>query len=139
MINLDYFWKKKTLLSFVAIILVVVIHNSTINQYSLSPDFFTNFTNFIHNFFAYDFGAIAVPLFFFLAGIAFFRNYKPKLYLKKLRSRFKTLLIPFLIWNIISLLFAIICTYTPLSQFITGRELFTPSFQNIFEGIFYYK
>ena len=137
--QLAYYWKKKTILSFVAIILVVIIHNSAINQYNISPDFLTSFTTFIHNFFAYGIGAIAVPIFFFISGISMFRNYRPNLYTQKLKSRIKTLLIPYLIWNTIGLLFTILYTYTPLSNIISGREFFEPTVRNILEGIFLYK
>ena len=135
--QLTYYWKKKTILSFVAIILVVIIHNSAINQYNISPGFFTNLTTFIHNFFAYGIGAIAVPIFFFISGISMFRNYRPNP--QKLKSRIKALLIPYLIWNIIGLLCAILDTYTPLSNIISGREFFEPTIKNILEGIFLYK
>ena len=137
--QLAYYWKKKTILSFVAIILVVIIHNSAINQYNISPDFLTSFTTFIHNFFAYGIGAIAVPIFFFISGISMFRDYRPNLYPQKLKSRIKTLLIPYLIWNTVGLLFAILYTYTPLSNIISGREFFEPTVRNILEGIFLYK
>ena len=137
--SLDYFWKKKTILSFIAVVFIVIIHNSATNQYALTPDFFTQTTNGLHTFFAYIIGSVAVPFFFFVSGIAFFRNYQQNLYFKKLQSRIKTILIPYLIWNIIGLLFAIIYTYTPLSSYISGRELFDPSVKNIFEGIFLYK
>ena len=136
---LDYFWKKKTILSFVAVVFIVIIHNSATNQYTLTPDFFTQTTNGLHTFFAYIIGSIAVPFFFFVSGIAFFRNYQQNLYFKKLKSRIKTILVPYLIWNIVGLLFAIIYTYTPLSSYISGRELFDPSVKNIFEGVFLYK
>lgn len=139
MTNLNYFWQKKTLLSFIAVIFVVIIHNSATGQYDLAPDFFTNLTSSFRNLFAYSFGSIAVPLFFFLSGLTMFRNFKLKTYPKKLRSRVKTLFIPYLIWNFIGLLFIIILTYTPLSNFLAGRETFTPSAQNILEGIFLYK
>lgn len=139
MLDLSYFWKKKTILSFLAIIFVVIIHNSASEQYSFTPNFFTNLTLDIRNVFAYGLGAIAVPLFFFLSGFATFRNYKLKLYPQKLKSRVKTLIIPYLIWNTIGLLFAIIYTYTPISNLIAGRESFFPTTSNILEGIFLYK
>lgn len=137
--NLDYFWKKKTLLSFIAVLFVVVIHNSATNQYNLSPDFLTNLTMFLRNFFAYNIGSIAVPLFFFLSGITIFRNYKLKTYPKKIKTRIKTLLFPYLFWNLAGLLFIILATFTPLREIISGREIFIPSVSNILEGIFLYK
>lgn len=137
--SLEYFWKKKTILSFVAIFLVVIIHSSAISQYSLPEDNLTNVTLLLRNIVAYSLGSVAVPFFFFVSGISLFRDYTNKLYFKKLHSRIKTLLIPFLIWNIIGLIFALLYTYTPLSQLITGREPFSPSFGNVLEGIFLYK
>jgi len=139
MVNLNYYWKKKTLLSFIAVIFVIIIHNSATNQYSLPPDPLVNTTHFIHNTLAYGIGAIAVPIFFFISGFSMFRNYTSKLYLRKVKSRVKTILIPYLIWNIIGLLFCILYTYTPLSTIISGRETFTPTIKNILEGIFLYK
>lgn len=137
--NLDYFWKKKAILSFIAVTLIVIIHNSATNQYSLPPGFFTQTTNTLHTFLAYIIGSVAVPLFFFLSGATLFRNYRQDLYFQKLKSRAKSILIPYLLWNIVGLLFAIIYTFTPLSSYISGRELFSPSLQNILEGIFLYK
>ncbi|MBO7132517.1 acyltransferase [Candidatus Saccharibacteria bacterium] len=137
--KLDYFWKKKTLLSFIAVIFVIIIHNSATGQYNISTDFFTTLTYNYRNIIAYGLGSIAVPLFFFLSGFTMFRNYTLKHYPSKLKTRAKSLLLPYLIWNIISLLFIILCTYTPLANYISGREIFTPSTNNILEGIFLYK
>ena len=136
----SYFWQKKTIISFIAIIFVIIIHNSATNQYTNLPaDQLTNFTLTIRNLFAYNIGAAAVPIFFFLSGIAFFRDYTNRKYSSKLHSRIKTLIIPYLIWNILGLLFAILYTYTPLSQYISGHEPFTPTIQNVLSGIFLYK
>lgn len=135
----NYFWQKKTVLSFIAILLIITIHNSAINQYNLPQDTLTSITVFIRNFFSYNLGTVAVPFFFFISGVTLFRNYRPSLYKQKITHRIKSLLIPYLIWNILGLLFAICYTYTPLSNFISGREAFTPSVPNILEGIFFYK
>ncbi|MBO7553763.1 MAG: acyltransferase family protein [Bacteroidaceae bacterium] len=46
---------------------------------------------------------IAVPLFFFISGLLFFKEgyFDFTLYKKKLKSRVRTVLIPYLLWNII--------------------------------------
>ena len=46
---------------------------------------------------------IAVPLFFFISGLLFFKEgiFDLALYRKKLKSRFHTVLIPYILWNII--------------------------------------
>ncbi len=138
-VNLNYFWKKKTILSFAAILFIVAIHNSATNQYQITEDLFTNTTWFIRNLFAYGIGSIAVPFFFFISGLTFFRNYKPKLYKQKMISRINTLLIPYLIWNLVGIIFAILYTFTPLSNIISGREQIVLNPENIFQGIFFYK
>lgn len=138
--KLNYYWKKKTILSFFAIFFIIIIHNSATHQYTdLPSDNFTYLASFIHDFLAYNLGAVAVPLFFFISGLTFFRNYSPAKYPSKLRSRLKTLLIPYLIWNTFGLLFAILYTYTPLANIISGREAFIPTIGNILSGIFLYK
>ena len=137
--NLDYYWKKKTILSFIAIFFIISVHNSAIEQYQLPTDFFTNTAQFIHNLLAYGIGNVAVPFFFFISGLTLFRNYKPKLYKQKMVSRVKTLLIPYLIWNLVGVLFIILATYTPLSHIIAGREQFVPTLENFLQGIFLYK
>lgn len=139
MTSLKYFWHKKSVLSFLAILLIVTIHNSATNQYHLPPDGFTDAAAVLHQIFAYGLSAIAVPLFFFISGFTFFRNYQPRLYPSKLKTRFHSLVVPYLIWNTIALIIAIIYTYTPLSQVIAGREIFTPSVANVLSGIFLYK
>lgn len=137
--NLDYFWKKKTIISFIAIFFIITIHNSATGQYQVPTDSYTNITWFFRNLLSYGIGSVAVPLFFFLSGLTLFRNYQPKLHKQKMLSRAKSLLIPFLIWNTIGIIFAILSTYTPLSTIISGREPFSFSFQNLLQGLFLYK
>lgn len=54
--------------------------------------------------------AIAVPLFFFFSGFLFFykTDFTMTVYKKKLKSRFHTLLIPYMIWNFIGFLILLI-------------------------------
>ncbi len=52
----------------------------------------------------YVFGSLdeaVVPIFFFISGLVFFINYEPtrETYIRKLKNRAKTLLVPYLIWN----------------------------------------
>ena len=44
---------------------------------------------------------VVVPCFFFISGYLFFRNYTPADFLKKLRTRLRSLLVPYLLWNTI--------------------------------------
>ena len=44
---------------------------------------------------------VVVPVFFMISGYLFFRNYTPADFLKKLRTRLRSLLVPYLLWNAI--------------------------------------
>ncbi len=68
---------------------------------------------------------IAVPLFFLISGYFFFLGFTFSVenYRKKICSRVKTLLIPFLFWNITTLLLLSLAQYIPATQvFFSGRN-----------------
>ncbi len=60
----------------------------------------------VRNFIAQGVGRITVPLFFLMSGYLFFAGFvwSKESYATKLRSRTKSLLVPFLFWNILTLL-----------------------------------
>lgn len=67
--------------------------------------------NLIRITFSHVLSHIAVPIFFFISGFLFF--YKVKIfnlsvYKKKLSKRFKTILVPYILWNIIVILGSVI-------------------------------
>lgn len=66
---------------------------------------------------------ISVPTFFFISGFLFFykKAFTPYTFLTKLKKRFRTLLIPYLFWNIIVIfLFFLIQTF--FSQMTSGNN-----------------
>lgn len=67
---------------------------------------------------------IAIPLFFFFSGFLFFKDseFSLTVYIHKLRSRAKTLLIPYLMWNFIAILNNIVKMLPPLSKFFPGAD-----------------
>lgn len=59
----------------------------------------------VRTFFSYVAPTLAVPLFFFFSGFLFFRKveqWSASLWLTKLRKRFRTLLVPYVLWNLLS-------------------------------------
>lgn len=66
--------------------------------------------SFIMDFFSSVLPAISVPLFFFISGFLFFYcvDFNKDVYKRKIKSRCKTLLIPYLIWNFIAFLVLLI-------------------------------
>jgi surface polysaccharide O-acyltransferase-like enzyme len=109
-----------TFLRFPLIVGVVFIHNyaSVVNMPGMEfgnggdlPIFYI-----CSELFSQILGRVAVPLFFFISGFLFFRNidgFTKQDYLKKLKSRGKTLLIPYLFWNITVLLIFYVAQSVP--------------------------
>lgn len=90
-------------------------------------------------------GQIAVPGFFCLSGYLFFRNYDRGIagsepaaaagfFIRKWKSRFLSLLLPFLIWNIFYYVIYILCGRAELS--LAG--LFEAAVDNAYNPVFWY-
>lgn len=71
--------------------------------------------------FALWLGESGVPGFFFISGYLFF--FSKKKYSEKLRSRFHTLFIPYILWNILLLIIYILAYAAGHPQDINGRNL----------------
>lgn len=93
-------------LRFPMIVAVVFIHNDSstitiqgveVGSNSYMPLFYVSSTLF-----SQVIASIAVPLFFFMSGFLFFlcAKFNKGVYFNKIKSRFRTLLIPYLFWNI---------------------------------------
>lgn len=101
-------------LRFPLIVFVVYIHSfgekidfSAINFDNLLPlDYYNLFRISISHVLTH----IAVPMFFFISGYLFFNKlheWKYSIYFSKLKKRIKTLLVPFILWNTITILLKI--------------------------------
>lgn len=84
---------KITNLSFMMACMIVWLHSTPEGNVSLLLKI-TRITN--------SFCSCAVPFFFFISGYLFFINYRPEAAKNKLVTRFRTLLVPYVIWNIIA-------------------------------------
>lgn len=100
-----------TFLRFPLICLVVCIHSSVAEEYSY-PDSSAVLENFVCS----SLTSGAVPAFFFISGFLFFRNgLTLESYKTKLKSRFHSLLIPYILWTLIA--FAILSIkYLPVFE-----------------------
>ena len=131
------FWKKKEFISFLLSILVFFIH-SHFAQDIASDSFISIVNHKASYFFSRSITQFAVPMFFMLSAIAFFKDYDNKKYLSKIKSRLFTLVIPYLLWNTIWLLWEIFTTYSFLAKFSTDAIPFQLTLSNILRGIFFY-
>jgi len=70
-----------------------------------NPDWYFYFINF----FSEVLGSICVPLFFMISGFLFFyrKEFSGEVYMEKLKSRAKTLLTPYLLWNTIAIVWTL--------------------------------
>lgn len=108
----SYITNRLILLRFPLIVGVVFLHNYNTSvgfSYGYTAIGLTHnnwFSEFLRNLISQEIARIAVPLFFLMSGYLFFNGFvwSISLYLKKLKSRVHTLLIPFLFWNIATLL-----------------------------------
>ncbi len=134
--NETYFWKKKEFVSFLLSILIFFIHSNFASN--IGDGSLISVINYkVSFFFSSSITKFAVPFFFMLSGLTFFKGYDNKKYIGKIKNRFFTLVIPYLIWNTIWLAWEIFTSYSFMSKFSTG-EPFPLTLTNILKGIFFY-
>ncbi len=93
---------------FPLIVLVLFLHcnYTTLSEGWASLPFASDFIRV----FSQHIAPIAIPFFFFISGYLFFKSgqFSPDIYVKKLIHRLQSLLVPYLLWNLLYLLLAII-------------------------------
>lgn len=136
--NETLFWKKKEYISFVLSILVLFIH-SYFAPTILNDSFISLFNHKFSFFFSRSITQYAVPMFFMLSGVSFFKGYNNKKYQKKIKSRIYTLVIPYLLWNTVWMLWEIFGSYSFISKFSESNVPYPLTLESIFKGIFFYK
>lgn len=136
--NESLFWKKKEYISFLLSILVFFIH-SYFAQDVVSDSFISVFNHKFSFFFSRSITQFAVPMFFMLSGISFFKGYDNKKYFRKIKSRLFTLVIPYLLWNTVWLLWEIFCSYSFISKFSAPGEPYPLTLISILKGIFFHR
>lgn len=135
--NETLFWKKKEFISFLLSILVFFIH-SYFAQEITNNSFISVVNHKVSYFLSCSITRFAVPMFFMMSGITFFKDYNNKKYLAKIKARLFTLVIPYLLWNTIWMLWQIFTSYSFLAKFSTG-EPYPLTFASILKGIFFYE
>lgn len=124
--------RKIKVLSFWMIVMVVYIHS-----YYLEAE-----TRAVPNFVQMLGGSItsvAVPLFYSISGFLFFNGITSvKQCFPKIKKRVRTLLVPYLIWNIIFVSWYVALAYTPgVTQYINSDMLSNLSIQYPLDTFFY--
>lgn len=129
------FWNKKVFFSWILAVLVMFIHNPSyplyFNMHLCGFETLMRLEVLIKSI-----SQLAVPGFFVLSSALFFRNYAQCAFFEKLKSRFYSLVIPYLSWNIIWLVFSIVITLFFSNYF--QRDLFDFSIGSFIRAIFFY-
>lgn len=122
--------ERLQLLRFPLIVCVIFIHSNvpsvTLANGAIGTARSSFIVNFIINYISVGIADTAVPFFFLLSGYFFFLDFSFSFlqYKKKLTSRFKSLVIPFLFWNCsLLLLFAVGQNIPATHTFFSGKNL----------------
>lgn len=136
-----HFSEKITWLSFIMSVFVMYIHANNLNNTGLAytrKSFDYNITMLLGG----AIGGIAVPFFFMMSGYWYFRfdifkKSAVKTILFKLKTRVKSLLIPYLLWNTLGMLFYMCITRIPfISKMMNVSEIIPITVKTLFKGVF---
>lgn len=122
----EYLSKKIAIISFILMIMIVILHAQLI---SLS----SGISKTIQLIISGQVTRIAVPLFFLISGFLFFRNISVDVFkscLRKIGKRFRTVLIPYLIFSILGFLF-IYCTNILFPEYISDSNAINNGIRSI--------
>ncbi|WP_199768718.1 acyltransferase family protein [Sphingobacterium sp. HMA12] len=116
-------------LRFPLIVGVVFIHTdfSDIVMTGVKEISFVNYPLFSHIFFLFSkvIFEVCVPLFFFISGFLFFyktAGFSAEIYLRKLKNRVRSLLIPYVFWNLLVILFLLLAQLFLSGSLVSGRN-----------------
>lgn len=116
---------------------IVFLHAKNYVYYS-GDDFFYHLSVNIQEFFIKYVFACAVPFLFFISGYLFYYNLKDKSLKDKIQSRVRTLLVPYLMWNVIATAYFVSMLYIP---FLRGKFSIQniSGFSDIIKSVFFFK
>lgn len=99
---------KITYISFLLSLVVVVRHTVNIEVYNLENGFLWYAESFIRSV-----SEVAVPMFFVISGYLFFVNFKYDKIFSKWKTRFFSIVVPYLIWNVVAYMYYQIIAMIP--------------------------
>lgn len=120
---------KITLITFIASLFVIYIHTYNLTVYGIDENA-VGLGRVVYAIEGYwpSVLQMAVPLFFFISGLLFFRNFHITDLARKWKKRFATVVIPYFIWCTIYYLYNVICMNIPwIRAHMTREEVITLS------------
>jgi surface polysaccharide O-acyltransferase-like enzyme len=136
-----YLSDKLRVLSFIAMVMVVVLHayKAPLSYHLGNPLLNGGYAFFIQIFFSEGITRIAVPLFFLISGYLFFLNFNATVseFALKYKRRAKSLLVPYLLWSAWGLGFYAVLQLPAASRhFFTNDLVLDYSFMKILDTLF---
>lgn len=131
-----YFRKKVTGANFILAVFVMLLHSQNVDQYTaIQQTFIPGLEYFISR----TLGNLAVPCFFLISAYLFYRNYGPKKIAEKYKSRIRSVLIPYLLWNFLYYLAFLVLTAFPVSKYFMETQYVEVSLQELLQAVFNHK
>lgn len=106
---------KITLITFICSVFVVYIHAYNLTTYGIDSNS-TGISLAVYTIEEYcsKVTHLAVPMFFFISGFLFFRNFEIDMLFKKWKKRFFTVAIPYILWCTVYYIYNVMCTNLPI-------------------------
>lgn len=131
-----YFRNKITATNFILAILVMFLHSQNVEQYeTVEQTFVPGFEYFVSR----TLGNLAVPCFFLISAYLFFRNYRRDKIVEKYKSRIRSVLIPYLLWNFLYYVAFLVLVTFPVSRYFMDTQQVEFSVQELLQAVFHYK
>ena len=92
----QYFHNKVLILNVSLTFVIVLLHSIPLDRIGISTDAEYPFVHAVS-----VFSQVGVPMFFFISAILFYKGLEHKIIRNKLKRRFQTLVVPYLLWNIV--------------------------------------
>ena len=128
-------YARTALLSFILTILVVFVHAVNYDKFTEGPEALTVLMPRLQSFCSDVIGQLGAPAFFLVSGFLFYRTFDFSKLLSKWQSRVYSLLIPYLLWNTLYFLAAVLLPRIPFVASMLGRGAEPVTFQKAAEGI----
>ena len=126
-------------LMFLFSIFVIWVHSYNVDLFSGgAQDGIWSLADRIENFVSVGLGQIAVPGFFLLSSYLFFRNFSWEKLTGKWKSRIFSVLIPYVVWNIIYYLGYMAASRFLAIRSVVGRDIIPFSVQEIWRAVSQY-
>ena len=126
-------------LMFLFSIFVIWVHSYNVDLFSGgAQDGVWSLADRIENFVSVGLGQIAVPGFFLLSSYLFFRNFSWDKLLRKWKSRGFSVLIPYVVWNLIYYLGYMAASRFLAIRSVVGRDIIPFSVQEIWRAVSQY-